>query len=57
MTLAVAKFTPEAMLQATRRSAAVPNASGTRALYSVSGVGVTGVEATKHHSMGTRETS
>lgn len=32
----MAKFTPEAMLSAPRRSSAVPNATGTLALYTVS---------------------
>ncbi|KAK3382332.1 Alpha/Beta hydrolase protein [Lasiosphaeria ovina] len=36
MTFVAAKFTPEVLLSAPRRSAAVPNPSGTRALYTVS---------------------
>jgi hypothetical protein len=35
MTLIATKFTPEVMLSAPRRSAAVPNSSGTLALYTV----------------------
>jgi dipeptidyl aminopeptidase/acylaminoacyl peptidase len=36
MTLKASKFTPEVLLSAPRRSAALPNADGTRALYTVS---------------------
>ncbi|KAK0734989.1 Alpha/Beta hydrolase protein [Lasiosphaeria miniovina] len=36
MTFMAAKFTPEVLLSAPRRSAALPNPSGTRALYTVS---------------------
>ncbi|KAM7205808.1 Alpha/Beta hydrolase fold [Naviculisporaceae sp. PSN 640] len=36
MTLCATKFTPEVLLSAPRRSAAVPNSSGTKALFSVS---------------------
>jgi hypothetical protein len=36
MTLTATKFTPEVLLSAPRRSAAVPNASGTKALFTVS---------------------
>lgn len=35
-TLHAPKFTPEVLLSAPRRSAAIPNSSGTHALYSVS---------------------
>ena len=33
MTITAAKFTPEVLLSAPRRSAAVPNPAGTHALY------------------------
>lgn len=33
MTITAAKFTPEVLLSAPRRSSAVPNPSGTQALY------------------------
>jgi hypothetical protein len=36
MTIRAKKFTPEVLLSAPRRSAAVPNAEGTLALFSVS---------------------
>jgi hypothetical protein len=36
MTVRATKFTPEVLLSAPRRSAAVPNADGTLALFSVS---------------------
>jgi hypothetical protein len=36
MTLTATKFTPEVLLSAPRRSAAVPSPSGTRAVYTVS---------------------
>lgn len=36
MTLTATKFTPEVLLSAPRRSPAVPNAKGTKALFTVS---------------------
>lgn len=38
MTLTATKFTPEVLLTAPRRSPAVPNAKGTKALFTVSWV-------------------
>jgi hypothetical protein len=36
MTIRAKKFTPEVLLSAPRRSAAIPNAEGTKALFTVS---------------------